>query len=125
MGSPPRYTHSQRSISSLTILVCIYTIVYLMVSEWDPEKSDANRQERGFDFEFATVVFESLTLEMEDLRKDYQERRIVAIGVADGLHLTVVYTDRRQEGGDHVRRIISARRSNRRERKAYRKAISG
>jgi uncharacterized DUF497 family protein len=51
--------------------------------------------------------------------------RIVAIRVADGLHLTVVYTDRRQEGGDHVRRIISARRSNRRERKAYRKAISG
>jgi uncharacterized DUF497 family protein len=96
-----------------------------MVFEWDPEKSDANLQERGFDFEFATMVFECPTLETEDLRKDYQERRILAIGVADGLHLTVVYTDRGREGGDYVRRIISARRSNRRERRAYRKAISG
>ena len=38
--------------------------------------------------------------------------------MADGLHLTVVYTDR--EGArEMVRRIISARRSNRPERGAY------
>ena len=45
--------------------------------------------------------------------------RIVALGIADGIPLTVVYTDR-AEGGEIVRRIISARVSDRRERKAYR-----
>ena len=50
------------------------------------------------------------------------ERRIVAIGVADRLHLTVVYTDRQSARGQVTRRIISARRSSRHERKIYQKA---
>ena len=87
--------------------------------EWDPAKSEANLRERGFDFEFATLVFEGPTLEVQDRRHDYGESRIVAIGLADGLDLTVIYTDRRDSRGNIVRRIISARRSNRRERKAY------
>lgn len=85
----------------------------------DPAKSDANLDERGFDFEFATLIFDGPTLERLDNRQDYGELRIVAIGIADGIPLTVVYTDR-AEGADVMRRIISARVSNRRERKAYR-----
>jgi uncharacterized DUF497 family protein len=46
------------------------------------------------------------------------------IGVADGLHLTVVYTDRKRRTGETVRRIISVRRSNRHERKIYQTAQS-
>lgn len=86
---------------------------------WDPAKSDANLGERGFDFEFATLIFDEPTLEQLDNRQDYGELRIIALGIADGIPLTVVYTDR-AEGTDVVRRIISARVSNRRERKAYR-----
>ena len=89
---------------------------------WNPEKSNANLRERGFDFEFATLVFEGVTLEKEDRRKAYGERRMVAIGLAEGIHLTVVYTDRASSQGEVIRRIISARRSNRHERKAYREA---
>lgn len=81
-------------------------------------------RERGFDFEFASLIFDSRTVEVEDRRKDYGERRIVTIGVADGIHLTVVYTDRQRVAGASVRRIISAHRSNRRERKIYEKAVS-
>jgi len=92
-----------------------------MVFTWNPAKSDLNLQERGFDFEFATLIFESVTVEKEDRRKDYGERRVVAVGLADGVPLTVVYTDRIGETGETIRRIISARRSNRRERRAYRK----
>jgi len=73
---------------------------------------------------FATLIFESATVEVEDRRKDYGERRVVAIGVADGLHLTVVYTDREAPKGQVTRRIISARRSSRHERKTYEKAKS-
>ena len=90
---------------------------------WDPEKSQANLRERGFDFAFATLIFDGPTLEWEDSRKDYGERRLVAIGLAQGLELTVCYTDRPQPGQDLERRIISARRSNHRERKAYKKAL--
>lgn len=90
--------------------------------DWDEAKSDANLDERGFDFAFASLVFESATLEVEDGRKDYGERRVVAIGLADDLHLTVVYTDRQARDGDVIRRIISARRSSRHERKVYQKA---
>jgi quinoprotein glucose dehydrogenase len=49
---------------------------------------------------------------------------VLAIGLAQGLHLTVAYTDRSESGGETERRIISARRSNRRERKAYREAVT-
>jgi uncharacterized DUF497 family protein len=48
----------------------------------------------GFDFEFATQVFDGPTLERADTRRDYGERRVVAIGRADGITLTLVYTDR-------------------------------
>ena len=87
--------------------------------EWDPEKSEANLRERGFDFAFASLIFEGSTLEKQDRRRDYGEVRIVATGLADGIALTVAYTDRLDDEGERVRRIISARRSNRRERKAY------
>ena len=49
---------------------------------------------------------------------------MVAIGQADGIPLTVVYTDRREDGFV-TRRIISARRSNRRERTVYAEAAQG
>ena len=90
---------------------------------WDPEKSDVNFQDRGFDFAFASLIFDGSTLEREDTRLEYGERRIIAIGLAAGLELTVCYTDRVGASGVVDRRIISARRSNRRERKAYREAI--
>lgn len=91
--------------------------------EWDEEKSEANLRERGFDFEFATLIFSGPTLEKEDRRRDYGELRVIAVGLAQAIALTVVYTDRTLETGGTVRRIISARRSNRRERKAYEEAF--
>ena len=87
---------------------------------WDAGKSDDNLRERGFDFAFASLIFDGVTVEVEDRRRDYGEKRMVAIGQADGIHLTVVYTDR-----DRSRRIISARRSNRRERQVYARAGTG
>ena len=90
---------------------------------WDPEKSDANLRDRGFDFAFASLIFEGPTLEREDTRRDYGERRIIAIGLAASLELTVCYTNRGGPAGAVERRIMSARRSNRRERKAYQKAV--
>jgi len=91
---------------------------------WDAGKSSRNLRERGFDFEFATQIFDGATLEQVDSRREYGERRMIALGRAQDIPLTVVYTDRAEAGGEINRRIISARKSNRRERKAYKKATS-
>lgn len=77
---------------------------------WDARKSARNLRERGFDFEFATQIFDNRTLERPDTRRDYGEHRIIALGKAQGIPLTVVYTDRAEAGGDVSRRIISARK---------------
>ena len=86
--------------------------------EWDEYKSRRNLQERGFDCEYAAGIFEGDTIEWDDTRRDYGERRIIAIGLAEGVALTIVYSQRGE-----AQRIISARRSNRSERLAYNQAL--
>ena len=104
-------------------LAMMYIRLYSpMRFDWDEDKSDLNLATRGFDFEFASQVFEGPTLERIDDRKEYGEVRVVAIGRADGHLLTVVNTDG-VDVGEIVRRIISARRSNHHERQAYRQAV--
>ena len=90
---------------------------------WDARKSERNLLERGFDFEFATLIFDGPTVERTDSRRNYGEHRVIALGLAQGIPLTVVYTDRAGIGGEVTRRIISARLSDRRERAAYKKAV--
>lgn len=63
------------------------------------------------------------TLEQVDSRRGYGERRIIALGRAQGIPLTVVYSGRAEAGGEINRRIISARKSNRREREAYKHEV--
>jgi hypothetical protein len=61
------------------------------------------------------AVFEDpRRIERVDDRRDYGEDRIQVIGLSAGRVLFVVYTRR----GDVIR-VISARRANRDERKAY------
>ncbi|MGH8338356.1 MAG: BrnT family toxin [Gammaproteobacteria bacterium] len=86
--------------------------------EWDEAKNAVNIARRGLDFDEAIAIFDGAVVERIDQRRDYGEIRIVAIGLAnDGVELTVIYTMR----GDS-RRIISARRSHRHERRTYRQA---
>jgi uncharacterized DUF497 family protein len=82
--------------------------------DWDPAKHERNRQQRGFGFDFAALIFGGQTLEWPDDRQDYGEARVRTIGEADGVVLHVVYTDR-----DTVRRIISARLANKKERSRW------
>lgn len=85
---------------------------------WDQRKSDENLEVRGFDFAFAARIFDGPILVRADRRQDYGEERLVALGMAAGVVLAVDFTDRPLPGGV-VRRIISARRSNARERQAF------
>ena len=85
-----------------------------MLFDWDSAKSERNRQERGFGFDAAILIFEGNTMEWLDDRQDYGERRVRAIGEVNGVVLHVVFTNR----GD-VRRIISARVANKKERSQW------
>jgi len=85
---------------------------------WDEKKNAANIRKHGFDFRDAVAIFETAVVIREDRRKDYGEKRFVAIGAISGIVFTVVFTDR-NEG---ERRIISVRRANRKERKVFAKS---
>ena len=92
--------------------------------DWDPAKNRTNIRDHGLAFADAQAVFEGPTWELWDDREDYGEERWVAIGVLDGIEITVVYTDLRTNQGV-VRQIISARRATRDEREAYYRGLGG
>ena len=69
------------------------------------------------------MIFDGPTVERTDSRRNYGEHRVIALGLAQGIALTVVYTDRAGIGREVIRRIISARQSDRRERAAYKQAV--
>jgi uncharacterized protein len=77
---------------------------------YDPDKRQRTLEERGLDFEDALLVFEGTTVEIEDLRKDYGERRIICYGSLQGRLVVVGYTPR-----GTVRHIFSMRKANDRE----------
>jgi uncharacterized protein len=82
---------------------------------WDEEKGRRNLALHGIAFEDAIRIFEGSTVEKVDERFDSGERRVYAIGVVNGLEITVIYTDRTE----NERRIISAWRSEPHERRQY------
>lgn len=95
-----------------------------MEFDWDPEKWTRNIIRHGVDFEDAIRIFESAVVEYPDERQDYGEERWSATGIANGVELYVVYTDRKVSG-TIVRRIISARKANKHERQELYETIYG
>jgi uncharacterized DUF497 family protein len=51
---------------------------------FDPAKRSRTLTERGLDFADAVEVFAGLTVEVEDTRHDYGERRIICFGLWPG-----------------------------------------
>ena len=87
---------------------------------WDKRKGRGNVARHGIAFQDAIRIFEGPTLERVDDRFDYGETRIYAIGVVDGLEITLIYTD----VSETERRVISAWRAERHERTAYWQSLS-
>jgi uncharacterized protein len=82
---------------------------------WDARKNRSNIARHRIAFEDAKRIFEGPTVEKVDDRFDYGEVRVYAIGLVNGLEVTVVYTDE----NDEERRIISAWRSEPHERRYF------
>ena len=78
---------------------------------FDQPKRDKALVERGLDFADAEIVFQGVTLELEDIRREYGEQRIICFGLLAGRMVVVGYTPR---GAD--RHIFSMRKANDREK---------
>ena len=76
----------------------------------DPLKREKALAERGLDFQDVGMVFEGVTLEVEDIRKAYGEARTICCGFLAGRMVVIGYTSR---GAD--RHIPSMRNANERE----------
>jgi uncharacterized protein len=83
--------------------------------EWDDAKAEANRRKHKISFHAASRVFDDpLVLIVHDTGEDYGEDRFLATGLVEDVLIAVAYTER----GDRFR-IISARKANADERRAY------
>lgn len=82
---------------------------------WDPKKNKANVRRHAISFQDAARIFDGPTVEKVDDRFDYGEVRVYAIGLVNGVEVTVIYTDRDND----VRHLISAWRSEPHERRNY------
>jgi uncharacterized DUF497 family protein len=78
--------------------------------EWDENKNTTNIEKHGIDFREAKRIWEADPIEISRSTRSGEERILVA-GETEGRFITVVYTKR----GENIR-IISARKSNRKER---------
>jgi uncharacterized protein len=86
---------------------------------WDLAKGERNSRERGLPFEVAMALFDGPTIEVDDQRRDYGERRIIAYGSVAGRVLVCVYTWCGTMD-DPIRWIISLRKATKGESHAYR-----
>jgi uncharacterized protein len=84
------------------------------VFEWDEAKRDRNIRDRKIDFIDILPLFEGELVEIVDNRFDYGETRIECFGEVNDRVYVVVYTWRGEN-----RRIISVRKANAREQRAY------
>jgi uncharacterized DUF497 family protein len=82
---------------------------------WDPPKNAANLRRHGITLRDAARIFDGPTVEQEDDRFEYGETRVYAIGLVNGLEVTVIYTDRQ----DDERHLISAWRAEPHERRHF------
>ncbi len=78
---------------------------------FDKAKRDKTLADRGLAFEDAVVVFEGVTLEVEDARRNYGETRMICYGYLAGRLVVIGYTPR-----GAVRHVFSMRKANEREK---------
>ena len=81
---------------------------------WDESKRKVNLAKHGIDFRDAQAIFEGPLVTAEDAREDYGETRYVALGLLEGIVVSMACTER----GDSVR-IISIRKALKHEARFF------
>lgn len=88
---------------------------------WDARKNIENVRRNAVAFADAARIFDGPTVERVDDRFEYGEERVYAIGLVNGIEITVIYPDRDYD----ERHIISAWRSEPHERRYYWQNLEG
>ncbi len=82
--------------------------------EFDEVKRNRTLAERGLDFGRAGEVFAGVNVTFKDDRAEYGEPRFNTVGILDGRMVVLAWTTRGE-----VRRIISMRKANEREKARF------
>jgi len=85
-----------------------------MQFNWDELKRKANLAKHGIDFNDAARIFAGPLVLFEDDRADYNEQRMIAMGLLDSLVVIVVHVE-----SDRTIRIISIRKADKYETNLY------
>lgn len=88
-----------------------------MLFEWDEGKRETNLRKHHIDFQDAKEIFDGPVF--EGIVSRGGEDRTVAVGLMRDIEIVVIYVVRGER-----RRIISARRASRDERKVYKDHLS-
>lgn len=86
--------------------------------EWYEPKNRANQLKHGLAFEDAEHVFQGSCVTFRDPRAYPGEQRNITLGRLQGRVVVIVHTER-----DGVVRIISMRKGNKREQRAYQERL--
>ena len=86
---------------------------------WDEAKRKVNLAKHGIDFRDAESIFDGLLVTVEDSRESYGEPRYVALGLLEGVVVSIAYTERHDEV-----RIISIRKALKHESHFFSSQIS-
>lgn len=91
--------------------------------DWNVLKTQSNRQKHGVSFEEATeAMADPLRVDVFDFDHSDEEDRWIGTGTSGKLRLLAVCRTYRDDYGDAITRIISARRATREEARRYAEA---
>ena len=86
---------------------------------WNPEKAESNFRKHGIRFKVASKVFDDPFVLTRQDRMVEDELRWQSIGLVEGTVLLLVAHTYLVVGNEEAIRIISARKADRTERRAY------
>lgn len=86
---------------------------------WDEGKRKRNLSRHGLDFVGCEAMFDGPVVSWEDVRDEYGEVRISALGFLGGIVVHMTYTER----GDDLR-VISLRKAEKHEVKRFAQGLS-
>lgn len=84
------------------------------VFEWDEKKRLTNLAKHGIDFRDAETIFDGPLVAVEDARQDYGETRYIALGLLEGIVVSLAYAER-----EEVVRLISIRKALKHEARFF------
>ena len=91
----------------------------MITFEWDPAKAIANLKKHGVSFEEAQSVFyDEFAVQFFDDEHSGGEERFLLLGMSAGARMLLICHCERESG--HIIRVISARKTTKRESTFYR-----